>query len=102
MPNVKETSGIIDILRKMTSKELAATIIVAGAAVGGSFWVEKRYAKLVDTQNNIQQQQTQIIQLQTQILTLVNSLPADIRNEMVERSKASRALSLDQSTFVKQ
>lgn len=102
MPNVKETSSIIDILRKMTSKELAVVLIVAGTAVGGSFWFENRYAKLADTQTNIQQQQTQILQLQTQILTVVNSLPADVRKEIVERSTASKALNLEQGAFIPQ
>lgn len=94
MPNVNETSGIIDVLRKMSSKELAVTIAIAIAAVGGSFWIENRYAKLADTQTNIQQQQTQILQLQTQILTVVNALPAEVRQEIVERSSASKALNL--------
>lgn len=92
MPNLKETTDIIGILKKMTSKELAVTIIVAILSVTAAFWVENRYANLVQTQNEIQKQQTQVLHLQNQILTVVNSLPEEVRKEIIERAKASKAL----------
>lgn len=102
MASLGDTTSLIDILRNMNSKQIAAVLFVVIAAVGGAFWVENRYAKLVDTQNNIQQQQTQILQLQSQILTVVNSLPVDVRKEIIERSTTSKALNIDKSNYIKQ
>ena len=98
--NTNDTSGIIDTVRGMNSKELAVTLFLIIGCVGAAFWVENRYAKLRDTQERIEQQQTQLIQLQTQILNVVNALPADIRKEIVERSATAQALAQRNSKFI--
>ena len=102
MPNLNDTTTIIDAIRAMTSRQLAVVIVLAASAVATAFWFENRYAKLKITQDNIQQQQTQIIQLQTQILNVVNALPADVRKEIVERSQTQQALNVNKERFISQ
>jgi hypothetical protein len=98
--DVEKTAGVIDVLKGMSSKELAVTLLLIIGAVGVAFWVENRYAKLVDTQARIEQQQQQLIQLQTQILNVVNALPSEVRREIVERSQAAQALNKSNREFI--
>jgi hypothetical protein len=91
---------IIDLLKKLNSKETAAIITLITSCVSGVMFIENRYAKLVATQESLSLQQTQIIQLQHQILSLVNSLPEDIRVEIVKRSSLEKAMNIDKSNFI--
>ena len=102
MPNINDTTTVIDSLRAMSSRQLAVVTVLVVSAVATAFWFENRYAKLQETQTNIQQQQTQIIQLQTQILNVVNALPADVRKEIVERSQTQQALTVKKERFIAQ
>lgn len=103
--DIEKTAGVIDIIRKMTSRELAVLVVFVLSSVSfaiyGYNWIEGRYAKLRDTQDRIELQQAQLLQLQTQILNVVNALPAEVRKEIVERSTAQAALSADPNKFVK-
>lgn len=103
--DVEKTAGIISIVRKMSNRELAVLVFFVTAAAAASVyvytWFEGRYAKLVETQQRIELQQAQLLQLQTQVLTVVNALPAEVRKEIVDRSAAQRALSVDPNKFVK-
>lgn len=100
--DIEKTASIITTLRRMSSKELATTIFLIIATVTSAFWIENRYAKLVDTQQRIEQQQTEIIQLQNQILTVVAALPADVRHEIIERSTVNQAINRNKSTYIPQ
>ena len=84
---------IIETVRKMTSRQISAIIVIVCTCVSFVLWVENRYANLQETTNNIKSLSTQIIQLQSQILSVVNSLPADQRKEVVDRASISNAFS---------
>ena len=69
----------------MSNMELAVMIGAIIMFTTVAFWVENRYAKLLDTQEKLGQQQTEIRSLQMQLLQLINSLPEQQRKEFVER-----------------
>jgi hypothetical protein len=96
--DVDQTTGVIDTIKGMTSRELAVMLVLIVLSVAGAFWIENRYAKLRDTQEVIQQQQAQVIQLQTQILNVVNALTPEQRKEILERNAVQQAL--NNRTFV--
>lgn len=86
-PDPEKTAGLIDTLRKMTSKELAATLVLIVFFVGAAFWVENRYAKLSETQERIERHQIQLVQMQTQILEVINAQSPEVQKQIRERSK---------------
>ena len=90
----------ITFLQRLTASEWVALITIITFCVSAVFFVENRYAKLTQTQKDIGIQQTQIVQVQTQIISLVEALPKEIREEIVSRSKVNNALNLKQENKV--
>lgn len=106
--DVDKTAGIIDTIKGMSSKELAVTLVLIVSCVLAAFWVENRYAKMRDTQIELGRQQQEILRqqqnvenLQKQVINVVNSLPLDVRKEIIERSTLADALHPDPNKFVK-
>lgn len=98
-PEVKKIAEGIKIIRSMNNNQLAVTIILMVLSVALSFWFEKRYAKLVDTQNEIHSQQvdldrqkTEINMLKVQLLTIVHTLPDEQRKKVLEQSALNTTL----------
>lgn len=92
--------NVILFLQKLNASELSILITIIMSCISGAFFVENRYAKLMETQKELSIQQTQIILLQRQLLSLVDALPEDIRQQIVNRSKVNQALQLNQSNQV--
>lgn len=94
--DVEKTAGIIDIIKSMTSRQLAVTLLLIALSVGLSFWFEKRYAKLVDYQNDLKIQQDRITaqekdlnKLKFNMLAVVNSLDPETRKKVFELSNTN-------------
>lgn len=83
----EKVAGIIETLRNMSSKELAATLVLIALCVGAAFGLELRYAKLNETQERIERHQAQLIQVQTQILEVINAQSPEVQRQIRERSK---------------
>jgi hypothetical protein len=98
--DIERTSGIIGTLRKMSNRELATTIFLVVVCVAGAFWVERRYANLEATQDELRQRQIETQDLQKQVINVVNSLPIEVRKEIIERSQLNQALSTDPKKFI--
>lgn len=88
------TETLVSAIKTMNSRQISAVITIVIMSVSFIIWVENRYAKLQDTTNNIKTLSTQIIQLQSQILSVVNSLPAHQRKEVVDRAAVSNTLTI--------
>ena len=92
---------IIEFLSKLSLKDIPVLLTIVSALVstivGGILYVEHTYAKLVQ----VSIQQTQIIQQQKQILSIVNALPENVRDEIIKRANAEKALvELNQTNYV--
>lgn len=103
--DVKKTESLIDILRKMSSGELAVLIffIVATAVTSLTTynWIEGRYAKIKDTEANIKktelaiqkteaiilQHKAEILQSHIKTLELIKAQPKHVREEIEKNSK---------------
>lgn len=106
--DIEKTAGVIGTLRRMTNRELATTIFLIVASVSAAFWVENRYAKIQDTQADLNRQQQEILQqqakidsIQTNLISVVNSLPPQVRREVLERTATNQALNPEPTKFVK-
>ena len=97
--DVEKTAGIIDVIKSMSSRQMAVTLLLIALSVGLSFWFEKRYAKLVDYQNDIKEQQERLAaqekdltKLKFNMLAVVNSLDPETRKKVFELSNTSSIL----------
>lgn len=99
--DIGKTETVVDTVRGMTNREIAVMLTVAVSLTAGAFWVENRYAKLLETQAKLEQQQTEIIQLQNQLLQVVNSLPPEARKVFIEQTQVTQALGRNK-TFIPQ
>ena len=99
MSNIPDEKTIT-FLKRLTDSEWISLISIITFCVSAVFFVENRYAKLAQTQKDIGIQQTQILQVQTQIMSLVEALPKEVREEIVSRSKVNNALNLKQENKV--
>lgn len=93
--DVEKTKGIIDTLRKMSSRELATTIFLIVGAVGGAFWVENRYAKITETKADIEKAEleikkhkSEIIQMHVRTLELIRMQPKEVQEKIEQNSRA--------------
>lgn len=116
--DLEKTTGLITVLRGMSSAELAVLVIAALAAVSSAAyaynWVEGRYVKIVVMQTELAQQQKKIEAQQQELalaqqelkglqdytVNLVNSLPQDIRNEIGLRIMATKSIRPTPDKFV--
>lgn len=92
--DVEKTKGIIDTLRKMSSKELAVTIFLIVGAVSGAFWIENRYAKIEETRSGIektkleiQRHKEEIIQMHVRTLELIRLQPKEVQEAIDKNSR---------------
>lgn len=91
--DVEKTKGIIDTLKKMSSKELAVTIFLVVGAVSAAFWVENRYAKIEETraaiekaEMDIRKHKDEIIQMHVRTLELLKVQPKPVRDQIEKNS----------------
>lgn len=104
--DIDKTAGVIKVIRSMTSRQLAVTLLLMALSVGLSFWFEKRYAKLVDYQNDIKEQQDRLSaqekdlnKLKFNMLAVVNSLDSETRKRIFELSNTSSILTGNTSSI---
>lgn len=111
--DIEKTKTIIDIIKSMTSAQMAVTIFLIVSSVLLTIWFERKYSnmidslvKIVDYEKDLQRQQqlidqqkefvskqkTEILVIRSQIRTVVNSLPAEIRKEFYTRSTHDKLL----------
>ena len=93
--DVEKTKGIIDTLRKMSSKELAVTLFLVVGAVSGAFWIENRYAKIEETRSRIEnteieirKHKEEIIQMHIRTLELIRIQPKEVQEAIDKNSRA--------------
>jgi len=93
--DTEKTKGIIDTLRRMTSKELAVTLFLVVGGVSCAFWVENRYAKIAETKSDIERAEqeikkhkAEIIQMHVRTLELLKIQPKEVQ-ETIERNSKS-------------
>lgn len=96
MPNVdvEKTKGLIDVLKKMSSRELAVTLFLMVGAVSGAFWVEGRYAKIQETRTGIERTEAdirkhkeEIIQMHIRTLELIKAQPPAVQEQIEKNSR---------------
>ena len=92
--DVEKTKGIIDTLRKMSSKELAVTLFLAAGAVSLAFWIENRYAKIEETKSSIEntmieirRHKAEIIQMHIRTLELIRLQPKEVQEAIEKNSR---------------
>lgn len=97
--DIEKTAGVFKVVKSMTNRQLAVTLFLIVTSVTLSFWFENRYAKLVDYQNDIKEQQvaiekqkSEIAILKSQLISITNSLPDDQRKKAIELSIANTIL----------
>lgn len=93
--DTEKTKGIIDTLRKMSSRELAVTLFLIVGAVSGAFWIENRYAKIAETkadiektEQDIKRHKAEIIQMHVRTLELIKIQPKEIQEQIEKNSNA--------------
>lgn len=99
--DIKETKNIIDILKKMSSAELAVTIFLMFAAVYGAFWIEGRYVKIKQlkeeierteasikvTEQDIKKHKTEILLMNARTLEILKQYPEPVQDTIERNSK---------------
>lgn len=103
--DIKKTENVIDVLRKMSSGELAVLIffvcLSVVASIGTYAWIEGRYAKIKDTEANIKkteaaiqkteamilQHKAEILQTHIKTLELIKVQPKNVREEIEKNSR---------------
>lgn len=90
-----KTKGIIETLRKMSSRELAVTLFLIVGGISGAFWIENRYAKIAETKLDIERTEqeiikhkAEIIQMHIRTLELIRIQPKEVQ-ETIERNSKS-------------
>ncbi len=93
--DIDKTKGVIDTLRKMSSKELAVTLCLIIGAVSGAFWIENRYAKIEETRSGIEKTEMEIrrhkeeiIQMHIRTLELIRLQPKEVQETIDKNSRA--------------
>lgn len=93
--DTEKTKGIIDTLRRMSSRELAVTLFLVVGGIFGAFWVENRYAKIAETkadiektEQDIRRHKAEIIQMHVRTLELIKIQPKEVQ-ETIERNSKS-------------
>jgi hypothetical protein len=93
--DTEKTKGIIDTLRRMSSRELAVTLLLVASGISGAFWIENRYAKIAETKSDIEKTEQEIkkhkleiIQMHIRTLELIKIQPKDVQ-ETIERNSKS-------------
>ena len=93
---------VIDTVKTMTSSQLSVTIYLIIAGITGAFWIENRYAKIAETETQIQKTEAyirkaeqdikkhkaEILQMHIKTLELINLQPPHIRSTIERNSKA--------------
>lgn len=97
-----KTTGIIDTLKKMSSRELAVTLFLIVGAVMGTFWIEGRYAKIKETKEEIEKTEAsikkteaeikkhklEILQMHIKTLELIKLQPKSVQETIDRNSQA--------------
>lgn len=90
-----KTKGIIDTLRRMSSRELAVTLFLIIGGITGAFWIENRYAKIAETkadiekaEQEIRKHKAEIIQMHIRTLELIRMQPKEIQEQIEKNSNA--------------
>jgi len=100
--DVEKTKGIIDVIKEMTSKELAVTLFLMVGSVSLAFWVENRYAKIEETQaeieitrkeikkteQEIERHKFEIIQMHVRSLELIKAQPKSVQETIDKNSNS--------------
>ena len=93
--DTEKTKGIIDTVKKMTSRELAVTLFLIVGGISGSFWIENRYAKIAETKSDIERAEqeikkhkAEIIQMHIRTLELIKIQPKEVQDTIERNSKS--------------
>lgn len=88
---------------------ITGILTILAALFGIGKYIDNRYAKLEETQTKIEKtqteqgiQQTQILLIQTNLLNIIHSLPKQVQNDIVDKSKIDETFSLDKSKYIQQ
>jgi len=92
--DIDKTRGILDTLRRMSSKELAVTLFLICTSVSGAFWIENRYAKINETKLEIDKTETEIrkhkeeiMQMHVRTLELIRLQPKEVQETIDKNSR---------------
>lgn len=99
--DIKKTENIIDVLRKMSSAELAVTLCLIVGAVYSVFWVEGRYVKMKQlkdemtkietsikqTEQDIKKHKTEILLMSAKNLEILKQFPEPVQDKIERNSK---------------
>ena len=93
--DTEKTKGIIDTVKKMSSRELAVTLFLIVSGISGSFWIENRYAKIAETKSDIERAEqeikkhkAEIIQMHIRTLELIKIQPKEVQDTIERNSKS--------------
>lgn len=99
--DIKKTETIIDVLRKMSSAELAVTLCLIVGAVYSVSWVEGRYVKMKQlkeemtkieesikqTEQDIKKHKTEILLMSAKNLEILKQFPEPVQDKIERNSK---------------
>lgn len=93
--DIDKTTGIIDTLKKMTSREISVTLFLIIGSIAAAFWIENRYAKIEETKSDIEKAEqeikihkAEIIQMHVRTLELIKMQPKEVQETIEKNSKA--------------
>lgn len=78
---------IIKTFFSFNAKQIAAIVAILTSILYGIWLIEKRYAKLTETENNISSMQDNIIQIHSKITATINEFPEDRIKRIEEKAK---------------
>lgn len=88
--DINKTKDIIDVLKSFTSRQWAVIIFLITGAIWVVWFVENRYAKIVEIEQRFQQNQQQLESAHFLSLEMFGLLPESQRRQIMEKLEMAK------------